>query len=245
MTRRVNTQFELPARPEMLTRLSAEISRPSCNMATVASIVESDPGIAAAVLRVVNSSYYGLSRVVASVEAAVNLIGTAELYPLAAEALLKQAFPPSSPEVVKLWELSARLAERAGAMAKESGVVPRDIAYTYGLFRYIGCAVMLAHTPGYKTTFDQFDSPDFPQAERLRHGVHHGQVASSLVVRWGMSRYINEALVSHSEVELLPYLTLEETSRRLIALGAMAEMEIRPVAFKNADAIRAVCAKYF
>ena len=53
--------IDIPSQPEPLMRLSLLMAEDQTNMAALSSLIESDMALAAAVLKAVNSSLYGLS----------------------------------------------------------------------------------------------------------------------------------------------------------------------------------------
>ena len=75
--------FEVPACPQVVTSLLKALQDPETTIETIASILEMDPGLSSKLLRLVNSSLYGLPSTVTSITRAVNLIGINEIKSLA------------------------------------------------------------------------------------------------------------------------------------------------------------------
>ncbi|HOW49788.1 MAG TPA: HDOD domain-containing protein, partial [Rubrivivax sp.] len=53
-------QIDIPARPEALVRLSLLMADDDMNLGAAAALIEADMALAAAVMKAVNSSLYGL-----------------------------------------------------------------------------------------------------------------------------------------------------------------------------------------
>ena len=60
-------EIDIPSQPESLVKLSLLLAEEEINLAAVSSLIESDMALAAAVLKAVNSSLYGLKGRVQSV----------------------------------------------------------------------------------------------------------------------------------------------------------------------------------
>jgi HD-like signal output (HDOD) protein len=71
-------QFSLPPLPEVAVRLLDMMSSELVTAAEVGQLVGPDPGLAAELLKVVNSAYYGLAREIRDVKTAVAYLGLAK-----------------------------------------------------------------------------------------------------------------------------------------------------------------------
>ena len=63
--------ISIPAQPESLVKLSLLMAEDDLNLAAISALIESDMALAAAVLKAVNSSLYGLKGRVQSVQQAI------------------------------------------------------------------------------------------------------------------------------------------------------------------------------
>lgn len=75
--------FEVPSCPQVVTKLLHVTKDPDVTIDKVASILEMDPGLSSKLLRMVNSSLYGLPATVTSITRAVTLVGMKEIENLA------------------------------------------------------------------------------------------------------------------------------------------------------------------
>ena len=76
-----NLDIDIPAKPDVLVRLSLLLADEDVNLDAVGQLVESDMALAASVMKAVNSSLYGLKGRVQSVQQAVTYLGTREVRP--------------------------------------------------------------------------------------------------------------------------------------------------------------------
>ncbi|MEI6127340.1 MAG: HDOD domain-containing protein, partial [Pseudomonadota bacterium] len=65
----------IPSEPTIVTKINKVITKESCSPGALAGIIETDPGLSTKVLRLANSSYYGLSRRVDTISRAVTVLG--------------------------------------------------------------------------------------------------------------------------------------------------------------------------
>ena len=88
-------EIDIPAQPDSLVKLSLLLADDLVNQQAIGALVESDMALAAAVLKAVNSSLYGLSGRVQSVQQAITYLGTREVSGITFEMGLRAAFPPA------------------------------------------------------------------------------------------------------------------------------------------------------
>jgi HD-like signal output (HDOD) protein len=67
--------ISIPPQPQVLVDLQLEQLDPHCSIASLAQIISQDVGLAGAVLKTVNSPFFGLTNQISSVQQAVNLLG--------------------------------------------------------------------------------------------------------------------------------------------------------------------------
>ncbi|MEN9629889.1 MAG: hypothetical protein RJA10_3117, partial [Pseudomonadota bacterium] len=85
----------IPAQPDSLVKLSLLMAQVDLNLAAISRLIESDMALAAAVMKAVNSSLYGLKGRVQSVQQAITYLGLREVAAITFEMGLRAAFPPA------------------------------------------------------------------------------------------------------------------------------------------------------
>ena len=93
-------EIDIPSKPDSLVKLSLLLADEDFNQQAIASLVESDMALAAAVMKAVNSSLYGLSGRVQSVHQAITYLGTREVAAVTFEMGLRAVFP-GAPELAR------------------------------------------------------------------------------------------------------------------------------------------------
>src|SRR6478735_812505 len=135
--------FDIPAQPEGLLKLSVLLGEDEVDLQAVGLLVSSDMALAAAVLKAVNSARYGLRGRAQSVQQAITYLGTREVAAVTFELGLRAVFP-DAPELTTLWERSRVRGLLMGRIGSELGV-DAWAAHSAGLFEECGKAVMFRH----------------------------------------------------------------------------------------------------
>lgn len=213
--------IELPSMPTALIRLGVEMQKEDPDFLRVSELVNSDVGLAAAVVKIANSPYVGLGRRIGSVQQALMYLGLAEVFSVVTGLLLRRAFQAKDPLMERLWEVAARRAAWMRWLARGVSDVKSDRAYTCGLFEDCGMAVLLLRAPGYARTLAQLElAPNPQELERQQHGLDHVVLSQALVRAWGLPDEIALAVRYHHSAAQLDQLDLAPESRRLLALSA-------------------------
>lgn len=150
-------RVELPVIPAVVQQLMAALRDPNVDARKVAQALACDPVLTSKVLRLANSSFFGGQRSMASIDAAVGLIGTAALNRLVVACGVSQALGDVPGIDLDLFWREARLtasaaqqlAARAGALGGASAGVATDAdeAYLCGLLHTAGHLILCRSYP--------------------------------------------------------------------------------------------------
>jgi len=219
----VLASIKIPPRPTVLLKVMEEQRKPDPDMGKLAEYIASDVSLAAAVLKTVNSPFFGLSRQVTSIRQTVNLLGIQNISTLvtglAARTTLK------TPGLEQFWDEAMMTAHVAAHIAPRHGGLPREVAYTYGLFHDCGIPLMLMRFPEYADTMRSaktyFDST-ITESENTLYNTNHAVVGGLLASNWLLPPLIREAIRRHHETGVFATST-ELDVLKLIAIGHLAE----------------------
>jgi len=217
----VNVDFDLPAQPQSLVKLSALLQSEDVNLNDVGALIDADMSFAAAVMKAVNSPVYGLKGRVQSVQQAVTYLGVREISAIAYETGLQAAFPPV-PALVAVWERARLRGLIMGRLAQALSMEAWG-AHTAGLFEECGKAVLYKHDPdGYAPMLARGVSDvELVELERAAYGTSHDEVGARLCEAWGLSPAAVASVRHH--VDIHATLRLPRVSHRYICvLSALA-----------------------
>lgn len=222
--------IRIPPRPSLLVDLQKELNRDDPSAKGMAKIIANDVALAASLLKLTNSSFFGLRLKARSVDHAVNLIGTTQTGILMTGIIARQAVPGSASSMAKFWDFSSKRAQALSAMVRRIPVCSPDVAHTFGLFCDIGVPILMERFPDYAITWknanNEFDVP-LTEVEDQHHITNHASIGSLMARTWGLPEQVSTAILLHHD-----YITLEDTAtddgvRGLIALSTLAEYAIQ------------------
>jgi HD-like signal output (HDOD) protein len=216
--------IDIPSQPESLMRLSLLMAEDQTNMTALSALIESDMALAAAVLKAVNSSLYGLSGRVPSVQQSITYLGTREVAGIVLEIGLRAVFPPSA-ELQAMWQ---RAAKRGVVMGRLATSLQMDAwaAHSAGLFEECGKAVLFRHAPDHYRSVLRAASNDVElvELEAAAFGVGHDALGAALCESWGLSPAavvsVRHHVAAQAELDVPPALD----RRSILALSVVASV---------------------
>jgi HD-like signal output (HDOD) protein len=215
-------EIDIPSQPEALVKLSLLLADDDINLAAVASLIESDMALAAAVLKAVNSSLYGLRGRVQSVQQAITYLGMREIAAITFEMGLRAAFPPSA-QLEPLWQ---RAAARGLLMGRLGQRLSLDAwaAHSAGLFEECGKAVLFRHAPDHYGAMLRAARSDaeLVTLEHAGFGVSHDALGAALCESWGLGAAAVACVRYHVGVAATLEFPSHMTRRSIGALSIIA-----------------------
>ena len=195
----------LPTQPNVYAKLEKELRNEVPSLQAIGKLIEADMGLSATLLKLVNSSFFGLRTHVGSPRQAVVLLGTETVkgLVLATELFKKFEIDPSlgfSP--AHLWEHSTHIAHLARAIARDSGASQKviDQSFIAGLLHDVGKLVLVSEaSEQYKEVLRLMQDKGLcsHEAERQIFGVSHAEMGAYLLALWGLDEEVVEAVFNH------------------------------------------------
>ncbi|HUO71811.1 MAG TPA: response regulator [Solirubrobacteraceae bacterium] len=202
--RRAAGATSLPSVPRLYLELTELLHCGETGAEDAARIVESDPGMAAKVLQLANSAFFGRRNPVSGVREAVVYLGLEALRALALSAEAFQRFPIDPPipgfDVDGLQRHCTRVARLAHAICGEEW--DAEEAFTAGLLHDVGLLVLAVDDR--TALIDALRRArtavrPLHEVERERFGVTHAEVGAHLLALWGLPHPVTEAVARHHE----------------------------------------------
>ncbi len=146
MTTVVDALAGIPALPVAVAKVLEETGRDEPDARIIAKAIETDAGLAAKMLSLVNSPYYGLNGTVTSLNQAVMIVGMRQVRNVALAVGALRSIPGIPPHIIDAFlDRAMTTGKTARAMAVKAGLstVEADTAHVGGLLRGVGFLVAL------------------------------------------------------------------------------------------------------
>nr|WP_320116772.1 HDOD domain-containing protein [uncultured Desulfuromonas sp.] len=181
---------DLPQLPDIAAAMLRLLNQQEHDTEALARIIASDPVLAARVLRVANSSYYGFSRQIKTILDATVLLGQKTLRNLVLTMALKGVYRLNDPSEKMLWEESMAHALGSQFLSTTCGLAEPEEAFLAGLLANIGELIFVQQDPqeyhnrlGNKPTAqcarDQISRQQFPWS--------FSQIGAAILTHWQFS----------------------------------------------------------
>lgn len=202
--RRASGASVLPSVPRLYRLLTEALSSGEANVHEVAGIVEQDMAMAAKLLALANSAYFGRRRPVSSIAQAVAYVGLEALQALVLQAGAFSAFSVDTPipgfDLARLQRHCWHVAIVARELASDSGA--HGDAFTAGLLHDVGLLVLAADARGALAEIlagAAGERRPLQLVERELGVVSHSQIGAHLLALWGLPQAVTDAVAGHHE----------------------------------------------
>ncbi|AZD57645.1 putative signal transduction protein [Pseudomonas chlororaphis subsp. aurantiaca] len=223
--------ISVPPQPQIMVDLQMEQYMPDPDLEVIARLISQDPGLSGALLKIVNSPYYGLSNKIASIQRAVNLLGSRSIINLInAQSIKGEMSDETIVTLNRFWDTAQDVAMTCLTLAKRTGSQAVDEAYALGLFHDCGVPLMLKRFPDYMTVLEEAYASAGSEnrvvdTENRVFNTNHAVVGYYTAKSWRLPEHVTNAIANHHNALAI---FSDESSRNsqlknLLAILKMAE----------------------
>lgn len=223
--------ISVPPQPQIMVDLQMEQYMPDPDLEVIAKLISQDPGLSGALLKIVNSPYYGLSNKIASIQRAVNLLGSRSIINLInAQSIKGEMSDETIVTLNRFWDTAQDVAMTCLTLAKRTGSQAVDEAYALGLFHDCGVPLMLKRFPDYMAVLEEAYGSAGPEqrvvdTENRAFNTNHAVVGYYTAKSWRLPEHVTNAIANHHNALAI---FSDESSRNsqlknLLAILKMAE----------------------
>ncbi len=220
----------IPSLPQVLSKVRRLLDDPNASLGEVAKVLSTDEGLASRVLRLVNSAYYGLPHMVATIPLATTILGVEAIRNHVvniAYADLLSSLGQGFEEYDLLWKHALKTAAWARALAGKWGSVDCEEAFTAGLIHDVGKALCLRFKAGAyaKVIVEAYKSgKPLVGVEEEIVGFDHTRIGAWAAVRWKLPQLLVNAIAYHHSPTLV---TEDANGAHLVRIIHMADIAAR------------------
>ncbi len=191
----------LPSAPWLLPKLMEQLADADADADQIEALIKMDSGLASGTLRLANSAYFNNAMHCDSLNDAIVRLGFREIYRLAttkiASAWLSNQLDGYGWEPGDLYRHSLTVAVAADQLAKQTGTVEPEIAYTAGLLHDVGKLALAFVCADQFEDVRRFQSQQhcpWRLAEQQVFGYDHTDVAGQLLESWDFPQNLVEVV---------------------------------------------------
>jgi HD-like signal output (HDOD) protein len=193
----INNLKDVPAMPNVVMRALNIMKDPESSAKELAKIISYDQSLSTKVLTLVNSSYYGFSQQITSINRAISLIGMSK----AKNIIMTVAMRPMliSQGDKELWKHSITTAVGCEYIAKYLKIMDIDEAFVIGFLHDLGKMILnMQDSATYEKVKELTTTrSNTVEIERLFYGTDHCQMGSLIAKRWQLPLLINNVIKYH------------------------------------------------
>lgn len=190
---------ELPPLPLVLHELLAVMRDAHCSTDQITRVLSTDQALASKILRLVNSSFYGMSGNVTTISQAVIILGHSALRSLATGLSVAEGLGHSLPQERRLafWQHALATAAGAEILARRAGVEDPEEAFVAGLLHDIGHLILMMALPAEHSTANEDGALGDLEQERRLIGLDHCRSGRYLLHHWKLPKPLLECVRLH------------------------------------------------
>lgn len=198
---------ELPTLPAIAQEMMSNLDDDNASLDSIIEKVSLDQSLTAKILRIANSSHYGVNSKVVTLQQAVSMLGLKNIKNLIRMTALIQNFPVAQCvgfDFTAFWRHSVSTAICAELISRTLHM-KHDFAFTAGLLHDIGRLVLATRFPTeYAEALALRKECDMQllDAERTILGTDHVAAGHALAEHWHFSEVITDAIQAHHDPQL-------------------------------------------
>ena len=195
---------DLPPMPKVLFKIQKLLLDPNSDTEQIAEYIETDQALAARVLKMANSPFYGMTGKVSTIRHAAIILGfqtLSELTTMAGfSAIMGRKLPGYEYNSDELWKHSLAVALASKLIAEKINPDLANDALTAGLIHDLGKLILDPYVLDQREAFDEFiedENQTFLIAERQILGFDHAEIASEICSYWKFPEALTLAIKYH------------------------------------------------
>jgi HD-like signal output (HDOD) protein len=203
LTKVLSRVGDLPAIPGIVQQVLTLTNDPKSDLGQISDVVQRDPALTAKVLRVSNSSYYGMRQYVGTLKLALVVLGMREIRNISLGiavfgTLRNETTDAFLPE--HFWRHSLETAALCKKLSEVLQLRLQGEDFIAGLLHDMGQLILWRQLgPEYNEVYlkSMETGRELCELERARFGFDHGDAAAALGEQWNLPKTLTDAIWHH------------------------------------------------
>ena len=215
--------------PKVYLKVRESIDNPKSTIDDVALITSQDPNIAAQILKITNSAFFGFATNIDSIKRAIFIMGLAQLHDIVLAASAVTAFKGINSDLINMkdfWVRSVFCATIARILAQKSNVIDSERLFVCGILHDLGHLVIYVKCPNQASKIlaqaKQGNEP-IHLIEKEILGFDYAEVSGELLKSWNLPASIFEIVANHVELKCDERFSLDSAIIHIANILALQE----------------------
>ena len=220
--------YQIPVKPEILSHIQALMDENDPSIEDISTLISSDVGLSAAILKIINSPFYGMNRRISEIKQAVMMLGLKTINGLVTALLLKASFKGDACiSLERFWDDAQDVANAMTYIGnKVKNELPVDMLYTIGLFQDCGIPLLALKYADYKDVLSEASrlGVNSIQLEEARYRTNHAVIGYYVATSWHLPKDICQLILQHHDHDFFNRVTDPKAQLPFAALKAAENM---------------------
>ncbi|MBL4832708.1 MAG: HDOD domain-containing protein [Pseudomonas sp.] len=220
----VVSSFQIPVKPQILTDMQLLLDEVEPDIDSIAVLISNDVGLSSAILKIINSPFYGMNRKISEIKQAVMMLGLKTINGLVTALLLKSSFQGDACiSLERFWDDSLDVANAMAFIGnKVKNKIPVDMLYTIGLFQNCGIPLLALKFDNYKDILIEANSSGVNsiELEEKKYQTNHAVLGYYVASSWNLPKELCILILQHHELDYLSEISGNKEQLAFAALKA-------------------------
>lgn len=223
----------IPSPPQIIVDLQLEMSNSNPDINEMANLISNDAGLAGAVLKTINSPFYGGGGKVSSISNAVMMLGMNTIVDIVNTLCLRNSIKEEEMSenlyatLIRFWDSAADIAKVCSMLGQRLKISPLDHIYSLGLFHNVGITLLVNKHEDYldtiRTSYSQ-NKKRIVDIENEKYGSNHAVIGYYVARAWKLDEVLAQHIAQHHNLEIFSDdAQIDPQKYRLLAVLKIAE----------------------
>ena len=204
LKRKLDKIDNLPTLPTIALEVNKLLQDYNTSIKKLSTIIENDQAIAAKILKLVNSAFFGLRSKVGNIPHAIILLGfntvRNAVLSVSVIKLISEISDMEDFRINDFWTHSISVAVTSKQIAQTTCLHNPDDCFIGGLLHDIGKLILVNNLESLFTEvwkLKREENLSFYEAEKKVGSMNHAQIGSYLTAKWKLPNYLSDAIARH------------------------------------------------